>query len=454
MEAFVWDARFETGIVSVDEQHRRLVEIVNRIGTALIAGNASEEAIAKIFSELAGYATLHFADEERLMTESGVSAAHLEMHRQHHRQFVEQLASMWKGRAELGNPAEVLHGFLSSWLTFHILEEDQSMARQIAQISRGVAAEEAFRQEQQPSDQSSAVLLSAMHKLYRVLSLQNKALAESNASLEQKVDERTRELLQSGKMAAIGQLAAGVAHEINNPVGFVNSNLSALRRYAEQLIAIVDACAVSPAAHAELEKHLAASKTDLAFLREDLPALIDESQQGLDRVKRIVQSLRDFAHAEPVEMQDADLLAGLESTIDVVWSKLKNKAEVVRELAPLPPVRCVPGQINQVFMNLLLNAAQAIESRGVITLKSGSNDKGAWIAIADSGCGMTEDVRKHLFEPFFTTRPVGHGTGLGLSVSWDIVVNKHGGRIVVESEPGKGSRFTVWLPLQQKKPAT
>ncbi|MFZ3019301.1 MAG: bacteriohemerythrin [Gallionella sp.] len=448
MKAFVWNARFETGIASVDEQHQRLVEIVNRIGNVLIAGNADEDSIGKVFTELAGYATYHFADEERLMAETGVSASHIELHRQHHRQFVEQLTSMWKGRADLGSPAEVLHGFLSSWLTFHILEEDQSMARQIAQIHRGETAEEAFRQEQLPSDQSSAVLLSAMHQLYRVLSLQNQALAESNTLLEQKVDERTRELLQSGKMAAIGQLAAGVAHEINNPVGFVNSNLATLRRYAAQLLAIIDACAASPAANTELEKHLARSKTDLAFLRDDLPALLNESQEGLDRVTRIVQALKDFAHADPTEMQDSDLLAGLESTLDVVWNELRNKAEIARELAPLPPVRCIPGQINQVFMNLLLNAVQAIESRGIITLQSGHDDKGMWIAIADSGCGMTEDVRKHLFEPFFTTRPVGQGTGLGLSVSWDIVVNKHGGRIDVESEPGKGSRFTVWLPLK------
>lgn len=448
MEAFVWNTRFETGIASVDEQHQKLVEIVNRIGNVLIAGNADEDSIGKVFSELAGYATYHFADEERLMAEAGVSASHIELHRQHHRQFVEQLTSMWKSRADLGNPAEVLHEFLSSWLTFHILEEDQSMARQIALIRRGVTAEEAFRLEQMPSDQSSAVLLSAMHQLYHVLSLQNKALAESNVSLEKKVDERTRELLQSGKMAAIGQLAAGVAHEINNPVGFVNSNLATLRRYAAQLLAIVDACATSPAAKAEVANHLARSKTDLVFLREDLPELLNESQNGLARVTRIVQALKDFAHADPTEMQSTDLLAGLESTLSVVWNELKDKADVVRDLSPLPPVRCIPGQINQVFMNLLLNAAQAIENRGIITLQSGHDDNGAWVAIADSGCGMTDEVRKHLFEPFFTTRPVGQGTGLGLSVSWDIVVEKHGGRIDVESEPGKGSRFTVWLPLK------
>ncbi len=449
MEAFVWNARFETGIASVDEQHRRLVDITNRIGDVLIDGSASEESIAKVFSELADYAAYHFADEERLMDMAGISASHVQLHREHHQQFVEQLTTMWKGRANLADAANVLHGFLSSWLTYHILEEDQSMARQIALVRRGMKAEAAFEEEQMPSDQSSAVLLTAMHQLYHLLSIQNKALADSNVSLEAKVEERTRELLQSGKMAAIGQLAAGVAHEINNPVGFVNSNLGTLRRYAAQLLEVIDACEAGAGDHAEVRDAIAKIKVqhNVDFLREDLEALLRESQEGLDRVRNIVQALRDFAHVDPTEMRSADLLAGLESTLKVVSNELKYKAEVVRELAPLPFVRCIPGQINQVFMNLLLNAAQAIEKRGTITLTSGHDDKGVWVAIADTGTGMTEEVRSHLFEPFFTTKPVGKGTGLGLSMSWDIVVNKHGGRIDVESTPGTGSRFTVWLPL-------
>ncbi len=450
MEAFVWNTRFETGITSVDEQHRKLVDITNRIGNLLIDGSASEESIAKVFTELADYAAYHFADEERLMDQTGISPRHVELHREHHRQFVEQLTTMWKGRSGLADAANVLHGFLSSWLTYHILEEDQSMVRQMALVRRGMKAEAAYEEEQMPSDQSSAVLLSAMHQLYHVLSLQNKALADSNVLLEQKVEERTRELLQSGKMAAIGQLAAGVAHEINNPVGFVKSNLGTLRRYAAQLLEVIDALEAGAGGDAEAQEAIARIKAEhnLPFLREDLPALLRESQEGLDRVRNIVQALRDFAHVDPTEMRSADLLAGLESTLKVVWNELKYKAEVVRELAPLPHVRCIPGQINQVFMNLLLNAAQAMEKRGTITLSSGHDDQGVWVAIADTGSGMSEEVRSHLFEPFFTTKPVGNGTGLGLSMSWDIVVNKHGGRIDVDSTPGKGSRFTVWLPLQ------
>jgi signal transduction histidine kinase len=323
------------------------------------------------------------------------------------------------------------------------------MARQIALINQGVAASEALQHEQQSADNSSAVLLAAMHKLYHVLSLQNQALAEANERLEEKVAERTSELLQSEKMAAVGQLAAGVAHEINNPIGFVNSNLGTLRHYAENLLNVIDAYEECGVAHPEISSKFATIKADndLAFLREDLTALIGESQDGLDRVKRIVQSLKDFAHVDSAEMLDSDVLAGLESTLNVVWSELKYKADVVRELMPLPPVRCIPGQINQVFMNLLVNAAQAIEGHGTITLRSGTDNTGIWIEIADNGGGMTEQVRKRLFEPFFTTKPVGKGTGLGLSVSWDIIVNKHGGSIDVKSELGKGTTFIIRLPV-------
>jgi two-component system NtrC family sensor kinase len=448
MKAFTWSPRFETGIASVDAQHRGLVDIVNRMGNCLIDDSATERSLAAVFDELAAYALGHFADEERLMHEAGLDPRHVEQHQHHHQQFVEQLTQMWQDRRELKNPAEVLQGFLSSWLTFHILEEDQSMARQIAQVAQGVAADAALAHEQEQADNTSAILLAAMHQLYHVLALQNKGLAEANERLEEKVAARSRELVQSEKMAAVGQLAAGVAHEINNPIGFVNSNLGTLGLYTTQLFALIDAADVSPAESPALAARLQQLKADadLPYLRDDLGALLKESQDGLDRVKHIVQSLKDFSHPDSDDMTPADLLAGLESTLHVVASQLRYKADIVRDLQPLPKVPCVPGQINQVFMNLLLNAAQAIEGHGTITLRSGSTGQQVWVEIGDSGCGMTESVRQHLFEPFFTTKPVGQGTGLGLSISWDIVVNKHGGRIEVDSAPGQGSRLTLWLP--------
>ena len=455
MKAFVWNDRFETGLAPVDDQHHRLVEIINRLGAVLIDGSATEASLAATFGELADYAKRHFADEERLMAQAGLDPRHVDVHRQHHRQFVEQLVGLWKGRASLAQPAEVLHGFLSSWLTFHILEEDQAMARQLELVQQGSSPAEAFDSAQLPADTASVVLLGAMHELYGVLSKQNKALAEANERLEGQVADRTRSLLQAEKMAAVGQLAAGVAHEINNPIGFVNSNLGTLRGYAEQLLGLLDACgaqcARDPAAAAEFER--LATEADLPYLREDLTALLSESRDGLDRGKNIVLALKDFAHADTADLVETDLLVGLDSTLKVASNELKYKAEVVRALTPLPTVHCIPGQINQVFMNLLVNAAHAMPQRGTITLRSGFDDEGVWVDVEDNGSGIATEHLARIFEPFFTTKPVGKGTGLGLAVSWDIVVNKHHGRLSVRSALGQGSCFSVWLPRQGPAPA-
>jgi len=454
MKAFVWNRIFETGIASVDAEHRALVEIVNRLGALMIEGKATPQALGATFGELATYATQHFANEEGLMAKAGVDERHLAPHRAHHRRFVEQLKGMWKRRDEMDQPVAALHGFLTSWLSFHILEEDQAMAHELAQIAQGqepALAHEAWAAAQEATagqDKPAAVLLGAMHQLYGVLSQQNQALADANERLEAQVADRTRSLLQAEKMAAVGQLAAGVAHEINNPIGFVNSNLGTLKDYAGQLLTLLDDCAREAAGDAALSARLEAAfaQVDLPYVREDLKALLQESQEGLDRVKHIVQALKDFAHVDAAEMQDADLLAGLESTLKVATAELKYKAEVVRELTALPRVHCMPGQINQVFMNLLVNAAQAIPERGRITLRSGYDDAGVWVSFTDTGCGIPAENISRLFEPFYTTKPIGKGTGLGLALSWDIIVNKHGGRIEVSSQPGQGSCFTVWLP--------
>jgi two-component system NtrC family sensor kinase len=477
MKAFIWDARFETGLQTVDEQHRQLVEIVNQLGDLLALGSDIEGGrLQELFHQLAQYAHRHFADEEHLMAECGVDSRHLQVHALHHRQFVEQVVGLWNSRASLAHPAETVHGFLAAWLTVHILGEDHVMARQIAAIKAGVAASEAFGQEELGTeDTGTTVLLDALERLYSLLSEQNRNLAEVNRSLEEriklrtselqsandklereqneltqllkKVEEAQQQLLQSEKMAAIGQLAAGVAHEINNPIGFVNSNLGTLKTYIERLMHLVDAYeAVANGGDPGL---IAAAKrnADLDFLREDLPCLVKESHEGLSRVTKIVQDLKDFSHVDQAELQEADLNAGLESTLNVVWNELKYKAEVIRELADIPLVPCVPAQINQVFMNLLVNAAQAIEQRGKIYVRSGCANGLVWFEIQDTGKGMSEEVRRRIFEPFYTTKPVGKGTGLGLSISYDIVVKKHGGQIDVTSQPGAGTTFRISLPL-------
>ena len=278
----------------------------------------------------------------------------------------------------------------------------------------------------------------------------NTRLAETNKQLSQAQNQ----LLQSEKMASIGQLAAGVAHEINNPIGFVNSNLGTLDKYLANIFALLtryeEAEALMDGHEHELDElRQFKKKIDLGYLRDDIKALLTESQQGLERVKKIVIDLKDFSHIGASDKWTwADVQQGLESTLSVVWNELKYKCEVKKEYATLPQVYCLPSQLNQVFMNLLVNAAQAIEERGVITIRTGQENAQVWVEVADTGKGIVPENLSRIFDPFFTTKPVGSGTGLGLSVSYSIV-EKHHGRIEVHSEVGKGSAFRVWLPVEQ-----
>jgi two-component system, NtrC family, sensor kinase len=188
---------------------------------------------------------------------------------------------------------------------------------------------------------------------------------------------------------------------------------------------------------------------DFEFLRDDIVALLSESRDGLLRVKRIVQDLRDFSRGGAEEVwQTIDLHASLDSTLNIVHNELRYKAGIVRSYGDLPEIECLPSRLNQVFLNLLVNAGHAIDGNGTITITTGVDGAEAWISIRDTGCGIAPENLNRIFEPFFTTKPVGQGTGLGLSVSYAIV-RKHGGRIEVESEVGRGTRFTVRLPLRQ-----
>jgi signal transduction histidine kinase len=186
---------------------------------------------------------------------------------------------------------------------------------------------------------------------------------------------------------------------------------------------------------------------DIVYLREDVGNLLTESMDGLLRVKRIVQDLKDFSHVDESEKQWADLESGLDSTLNVVWNELKYKADVIKEYGGIPKIMCIPSQLNQVFMNLLMNAVQAIEGHGRITIRTGQEGDNVWVEVEDTGKGIKPEHLDHIFDPFFTTKPVGAGTGLGLSLSYGIV-QKHGGHIEVKSNPGKGTTMRVWLPVK------
>jgi len=262
-----------------------------------------------------------------------------------------------------------------------------------------------------------------------------------------------QQLLQSEKLASIGQLAAGVAHEINNPVGYVYSNLGTLQKYIDNLCQILEGYeqleTLVDADQPALKKVQALKEElDVEYLKEDVRDLVSESREGISRVKSIVRDLKDFSHVDEAEWQWTNLHHGLDSTLNIVNNEIKYKAEVIKEYGELPEVECLASQINQVFMNLLVNAAHAIEEHGLITIRSGQDDDATWISITDTGKGIEPDDIKKIFDPFFTTKAVGTGTGLGLSLSYGIV-RKHGGEIEVDSEIGKGTTFTVHLPVKQ-----
>jgi signal transduction histidine kinase len=294
----------------------------------------------------------------------------------------------------------------------------------------------------------------------RAVERAEKSLLESNSSLEAKNREietayaelkaTQAQMLQNDKMASIGQLAAGVAHEINNPIGFVTSNLSSLERYMAKIVEFITAQSERIAAHAPAEavSELAAKRKSLKldYILDDMKSLIAESLDGTGRVQKIVQDLKSFSRIDTVEHSFVDINACLESTINIVWNEIKYKATLQRDFGDLPLIKCHPQQLNQVFMNLLINAGHAIDKEGTISVRSRHEAGLIQIAISDTGCGIPEEIRARIFEPFFTTKEVGKGTGLGLSISYDIV-KKHGGEIRLASEVGKGTTFTVLVPV-------
>ena len=285
----------------------------------------------------------------------------------------------------------------------------------------------------------------------------NEELTDLNQQLRLAQDQ----LMQSEKLASIGQLAAGVAHEINNPVGYVFSNVGTLQHYIADLFRMLDAyeaaevlIAGTPAARglATLRQEL-----DLEYLKEDVPRLMEETCEGIVRVRKIVQDLKDFSHVDArKDWEWADLHKGIDSTLNIVNNEIKYKADVQRCYGRLPEVQCLSSELNQVFLNLLVNAAHAIDgTRGTITIRTGASADGenVWVEVQDTGCGIAREHLPRIFDPFFTTKPVGKGTGLGLSLSYGIV-KKHDGRIEVDSEPGRGTCFRVTLPVRRREEAT
>lgn len=278
----------------------------------------------------------------------------------------------------------------------------------------------------------------------------NAELVELNA----KFSAAQEQLIQSEKLASIGQLAAGVAHEINNPIGYIFSNFGSLETYIANLLEMLDAYEraesfiTSPEERASLDA--VRKRVELDYVKEDMPMLLSESKEGIVRVRKIVQDLKDFSHVDVTqEWQWADLHHGIDLTLNIVGNEVKYKADVIKEYGDIPEVECLPSQINQVVMNLVVNAAHAMSGeRGKITIRTGVRNNSVWVEIQDTGSGIPKEILPRIFDPFFTTKPVGSGTGLGLSLSYGII-QKHQGQMEVESELGSGTCFRITLPVRQ-----
>jgi len=281
----------------------------------------------------------------------------------------------------------------------------------------------------------------------------DKRVAERTKELQlanQKIVETHQQLLQSEKMAAIGQLSAGVAHEINNPIGFINSNITVLNDWFDQLFQLIDSyenTLLDITKNKPMIDQLKA-KHDFLYIQQEIPDLMQETIEGLNRVKAIISDLKNFAHVDDQKWQKTDLNMHLHSTLNIVRNEVKYKATLELDLKEISKVECRPSQINQVFMNIIVNAAQAIQNKGKIRISNKENDDWVCFSISDTGQGIKPEDFDHIMEPFYTTKPVGIGTGLGLSVSYGII-HSHNGKIDVETEQGLGTTFHIWLPKKQ-----
>lgn len=361
---------------------------------------------------------------------------------------------------------------LTIFVSFFILKRVTFSINALAQNAKAIADSDTAQDldEQRVQHEEFVHLAQAFNKVLSKVRRRTRELRRHQHHLDQLVEERTAELhasnqklrrtqaqmIQSEKMASIGQLAAGVAHEINNPIGFVNSNLYTIKEYCRQIMELLACYEQLEAGVGEdtadrssipdlLEKISHCKKSiDYDFVKEELDEVLDESKEGVERVAGIVKDLKDFSHTDSGKIEYADINHGIDSTLNMVWNQLKYNVTVNKELGELPLVKCDLAKINQVFMNLLVNAGQSIESNGVIDITTRRIGEQVEISIKDNGCGIPSEIINKIYDPFFTTKDVGSGTGLGLNLVYNII-KSHNGTIEVDSEVGIGTTFTVRL---------
>ena len=293
--------------------------------------------------------------------------------------------------------------------------------------------------------------LEVKERLNKIASKQAKKLEESLRELKQ----TQTQLIQAEKMSSLGQMVAGIAHEINNPISFIYGNLEHIDNYSHNLLKLINYYQQCKCHNLEqIQEYI--EEIELDFIIEDLPTIIKSVKIGAERITEIVLSLRNFSRLDEAEVKKVDIHEGIDNTLLILQHRLKTESniEIVKNYGSLPLVECLPGQLNQVFMNIISNAIDAFNNKNQklkkieITTEFTENNF-ATIRIADNGSGIKEKVKTKLFDPFFTTKPVGKGTGLGLSISYQIIVEKHYGKIWCESELGKGTEFWIQIPLSR-----
>jgi two-component system, NtrC family, sensor kinase len=470
MNALLWNERFLTGLANVDAEHATLIALINELGKQTTQQATIPPAQLEVsLQTLVRYASSHFATEEKLMREEKLDERFIKKHQAEHARFLRDVAQM-KGAEWVDAPdsAQLLLRFLFQWLAFHVLDMDKALARQVARVQAGLSAEAAWSAESEEVDAPADLLLTALDDLLRVVARRNVELVENNRLLEARVSERTAaleasnaqlratvdalretqvKLIENEKLASVGQLAAGLAHEINNPLAFITANLSVLEEHAGALFKIVDVAQ----AGAPLVDVLREAEPD--FIKKDVGELLAETREGVTRVQTIVRDLRSFSHLDGGPVLDLDLQACVESTLRVLAARGRSGLSLVTQFGPATRVRCQAAQVSHVVLNLMQNAIAAVHdtgARGTITVRTGSEGEFGFVEVKDSGVGMSPEVLAHAFEPFFTTRPAGTATGLGLTSALSCA-QAHGGRLEASSVPGVGTVMRLLLPLEAQE---